>query len=125
MKKLAKTSLTLMMILTLIITSLVPAYAASYKTLRYGSRGDDVGTMQTMLNTVMGENIKVDEKFGPETLALLKRFQSEYGLAVDGVCGTKTWKKLISAYENMTQKASILSIGSGKYSPGTLNEGQS
>ena len=127
MKRIAKSLLALMMIAAILTASLVSVHAASYKTLRYGSRGEEVGLMQTMLNAVMDEeeDISVDNKFGPATLALLKRFQEEFGLTVDGVCGSKTWKKLIAEYEKLSSTASTLSLGSGKYDPDVLEEGES
>lgn len=125
MKKTLRSLLALLMAALMITACLIPAHAASYKTLRSGDRGEETELMQTMLNAVMDANIKIDGKFGPETLALLKQFQRAYGLTVDGVCGSKTWKKLISAYESLTPASSTLSLGSGRYDPDVLEEGES
>ncbi|MHB1860930.1 MAG: NlpC/P60 family protein [Solirubrobacteraceae bacterium] len=45
--------------------------------------------------------VSVDGSFGPETLAAVKRFQSERHLEVDGVVGPETWAAL--GYEGMKQ----------------------
>ncbi len=125
MKKIMRSLLALLMAALMLTASLVPAHAASYKTLRYGARGEETELMQTMLNAVMDADIKIDGKFGSDTLALLKQFQKAYGLTVDGVCGSKTWKKLIAAYEDLSPAASTLYLGSGKYDPDVLEEGES
>lgn len=39
-------------------------------------------------------HLNVDGEFGPETLAAVKRFQSEHGLEVDGEVGPQTWGAL-------------------------------
>lgn len=67
-------------------------------TLRSGSRGGEVKTLQTMLNAVSGAGLAVDGGFGAKTLAAVKSFQRSRGLAVDGVVGTKTWAALEAEY---------------------------
>lgn len=65
--------------------------------LRQGSRGLSVTAMQGILiarGCSCGPD-GADGDFGPNTAAALRRFQSENGLAADGVCGEKSWKKLI------------------------------
>jgi hypothetical protein len=67
--------------------------------LSQGSSGADVVTLQTYL-TALGYNCGpqgVDGVFGSGTRAAVLGFQSAYGLAVDGVCGPKTWYALIAA----------------------------
>lgn len=59
------------------------------KTLRLGSAGDDVASLQRALN------LKPDGVFGPLTEAGLRDFQRKAGLAVDGVAGPQTLAKLI------------------------------
>ena len=65
-------------------------------TIRKGSKGDDVKTMQEAL-LKLGYSLPkygADGDFGSETLAALKAFQEKNGLTVDGVCGPATWTKL-------------------------------
>jgi len=64
--------------------------------LRNGSRGSDVKDMQTLL---IGHGFPLprfgaDGAFGSETDRALRDFQKARGLAVDGVCGPKTWAAL-------------------------------
>ncbi|KXG78044.1 N-acetylmuramoyl-L-alanine amidase CwlH [Fervidicola ferrireducens] len=61
--------------------------------LAYGSRGQDVKLLQTLLNQ-HGYKLKVDGIFGPKTLAAVKDFQKKNGLKVDGIVGPKTLAKL-------------------------------
>src|SRR5699024_7336629 len=41
-----------------------------------------------------GWTIGVDGRFGPQTLKVVKQFQREKGLRVDGAVGIKTWKAI-------------------------------
>ena len=64
-----------------------------------GSSGSDVLTMQTYL-IALGYHCGdtgADGIFGSATRAAVRAFQSDHGLAVDGVCGPKTWYALIAA----------------------------
>lgn len=60
-------------------------------TIKLGSRGNDVKTLQTILNIY-----PVDGVYGNGTLVKVKQFQKEYNLEQDGVVGPKTWKILVS-----------------------------
>ena len=57
-------------------------------TLKKGSRGDDVKTLQRKLNLV------ADGIFGPRTEEAVREFQNLHGLTVDGIVGPKTWAAL-------------------------------
>lgn len=101
--------------------------STSYSTVRNGSQGNDVKTMQKMLNTVMNAELSVDGICGAKSVAAIKNFQKAYGLSADGICGSKTWEKLEEAYNNgktIKPVASSIKIGSGNYSPETLKRGQ-
>ena len=72
------------------------------KVLKKGVKGNEVKAMQTLLNLCLSEKLgnkfvllDVDGSFGAKTLAAVKQFQELYGLSVDGVCGPKTWAKLL------------------------------
>lgn len=67
-----------------------PAYSSSHGTVRYGSRGDDVKALQSLLNQ-NGASLDVDGEFGSATYTELLRFQSNHGLDADGICGPLTW----------------------------------
>lgn len=57
---------------------------------KYGSRGEEVKTIQTKLKRWGYYSGAIDGIFGSQTLAAVKWFQSKNGLAVDGIAGPKT-----------------------------------
>lgn len=61
-----------------------------------GSSGDHVRQFQQRLAD-RGWWISVDGDFGPATENIVKAFQAEKGLAVDGIAGPATWNALWSA----------------------------
>ena len=70
------------------------AGASGSTTLRKGSRGAAVVTLQKNLNTVMHAGLTVDGIFGINTYEALKYFQSRYGLAADGIYGPASRAKM-------------------------------
>lgn len=56
--------------------------------------GDDVTAIQSALRQA-GYRVAADGRYGPETVAALKRFQRHHGLAADGVIGPDTWRALM------------------------------
>ncbi|MDE5774186.1 MAG: N-acetylmuramoyl-L-alanine amidase [Muribaculaceae bacterium] len=62
-------------------------------TLKIGSKGGDVKTLQTALNKY-GHGLTVDGVFGAKTETAVKNFQKANELSVDGIVGAKTWSKL-------------------------------
>ena len=67
------------------------------KVLRKGVKGNEVKAMQTLL---IGYGYScgtsgVDGSFGPATENAVKAYQNYNNLSVDGVCGPKTWAKLL------------------------------
>ena len=62
--------------------------------LKKGSSGASVTQMQQLLKKAGFDPGPIDGKFGPKTLAALKAFQKAKGLAVDGICGPKSWGAL-------------------------------
>lgn len=61
-----------------------------------GCASPSVETMQNLLADV-GYDIVVDGRFGKDTDAVLRQFQKDYKLTVDGIAGPLTWKALIEA----------------------------
>ena len=57
-------------------------------TLRRGSRGSEVATLQRMLNLI------ADGIFGPLTDEAVREFQKSHSLVVDGIVGPRTWAAL-------------------------------
>lgn len=86
----------------------------SYPTLRNGSKGESVKTLQTKL-TNLGYNLgSVDGAFGPKTETAVRAFQKDNDLDRDGICGPKTWAALNSAkYVKGEVTASALNVRSG------------
>jgi GH25 family lysozyme M1 (1,4-beta-N-acetylmuramidase) len=64
-------------------------------TLKLGSQGADVKTLQTKL-TAKGFKCTVDGVFGSTTLKEVEAFQKANKLVVDGIVGSVTWTKLFS-----------------------------
>ena len=58
------------------------------ETIKKGSKGDAVKTLQQALN------ISVDGDFGPKTDAAVREFQKSHNLVADGIVGAKTWAAL-------------------------------
>ena len=70
------------------------------KVLKKGDKGDQVKAMQLLL---MGYGFGCGDKgadgsFGPATDKALRAYQTAQGLTPDGVCGPKTWGKLLGIY---------------------------
>ena len=66
----------------------VPDYPT--ETLKKGSKGVQVKSLQICLNTILKSGLTVDGNFGAKTDAAVKVFQKKYGLTDDGVVGPKT-----------------------------------
>lgn len=75
-----------------------------YKQISYGSKGDDVKTLQEKLNS-NGYSLAVDGVFGSKTQAALKDYQQKNKLTVDGIAGKETWGSLNGA-NSTTQNTS-------------------
>lgn len=61
---------------------------------KYGSRGQEVITIQTKLKRWGYYNGSVDGIYGSQTLAAVKWFQRKNGLTVDGIAGTNTLRAM-------------------------------
>lgn len=65
-------------------------------TIRRGSIGQAVVTLQERLNALEGRAVvAVDGVFGPETEAGLKKFQEESGMPPSGVADRGAWEALM------------------------------
>lgn len=85
---------------------LCPA-ALAYEKLQRGAAGAQVLSMQSALKS-LGYTIDADGKFGPATALVVKAFQRQYGLTVDGIAGSQTLTLLYTlapAYANAAQAA--------------------
>ena len=61
---------------------------------KYGSRGEEVRTIQTKLKRWGYYKGNVDGIYGSQTLEAVKYFQRKNGLKVDGIAGTNTLKAM-------------------------------
>ena len=74
--------------------------------LREGSKGEEVKTVQRLLNEMNyrdqnGNRLEVDGSFAGKTNFAIRQFQNDYRgkygrLTVDGIIGANTWKALLS-----------------------------
>ena len=67
-----------------------------HKTVRMGSKGDDVRYLQTRLASYGYHVGGIDGIFGVNTCNAVIEFQSDHGLVADGIVGAKTWNKIES-----------------------------
>lgn len=74
--------------LALMLVAVSSADAAA--TLRVGSKGADVITVQTIVG------VTADSKFGPMTAAAVKAWQANHGLVADGIVGPATWAAMMA-----------------------------
>jgi hypothetical protein len=76
--------------------------SVSLDTIRQGSKGAQVKTVQRLLKALGyegqgGRTLAVDGSAGKHTTHAVKSFQAAQKLAVDGVVGAKTWRALLGA----------------------------
>jgi len=71
-------------------------YTIPGRTLRKGSQGDDVKSVQKRLKELGYYTGSVDGSYGTGSVNAVKAFQSKHGLTADGLAGTKTYKILFS-----------------------------
>ena len=98
--------------------------------LRLGSAGLDVQTIQTYLNRIRRNYpaipaiTDVSGVFGSSTDAAVRKFQSVFNLASDGIVGKATWYKISQIYTAVTRLAELdsegTSIGIGTVPPSTV-----
>ncbi|MBQ7957985.1 MAG: peptidoglycan-binding protein, partial [Clostridia bacterium] len=70
-----------------------------FTTVKLGSKGDAVKTLQTKLKKLGykgkdGKELSYDGAFGTNTDFALRAFQKAKGLSADGIAGPKTWAVL-------------------------------
>ena len=76
-----------------IYTPVTPS-VVTHRTLKKGSKGDDVKALQTFLNLNGFQCGVADGIFGNKTELAVKAFQKAHGLVPDGIVGTKSWAVL-------------------------------
>ena len=78
-------------ILTILFITVITLQSNVVEALsKYGSRGNEVKTIQEKLKRWGYYNGNIDGIYGSQTVSAVKRFQQKNGLSVDGIAGTKT-----------------------------------
>ena len=85
---------------------------------KYGSRGEEVRTIQTKLKRWGYYKGNVDGIYGSQTQEAVKYFQRKNGLTVDGIVGTKTLQAM-GIYNSSGNSGSSSGSGSGNSSSST------
>lgn len=77
-------------------------YMFELATISIGYIGDDIKLMQRLLRSrgftdSNGHKIEIDGIFGTASEGALLKFQKAHGLVQDGICGPKSWDRLLFA----------------------------
>ena len=100
---------------TNIITNVLSSYPGT--SLKQGSSGLDVQTIQTWLNRIRRNYPAIPAitdaagNFGSSTRAAVVKFQSIFNLTPDGIVGKSTWYKISRLYAAVTRLAELDSEG--------------
>lgn len=70
--------------------------AKRMNTVKNGTKGTHVAMCQGALNYLGKYGLTVDGISGAKTVAAIKDFQKKNNLSADGICGQKTWEKLLT-----------------------------
>ena len=94
----------LVLVAAMAICPLMEAYALKDTTLTIGSEGEAVRSVQQALIDLNYLSGKADGVYGDKTEEAVRRFQSAYGLTVDGLAGTQTQNKLFNVVAGKSSK---------------------
>ncbi len=109
--------ITIVSILAMFISIFISNYSTSYALSKYGSRGQEVRTIQDKLKRWGYYKGNVDGIYGSQTLEAVKYFQRKNGLKVDGIAGKDT----LRAMGIMNSSSSGSSSGSGSTNSNDVN----
>ena len=84
---------------------------------KYGSRGEEVRTIQEKLKRWGYYSGSVDGIYGSQTVSAVKKFQQKNGLTVDGIAGKNT----LNAMGIMSSSSSSGSSGSSSNNPANVD----
>ena len=121
MKKIVRTVAIVLIVFSMLVTAKtvtssvkIPSVSVYAQTLKQGSQGSEVTTMQRKLKNWGYYSGAVDGIFGAQTKKAVEYFQRKNGLAVDGIVGNQTKKAL-------GMSTSSTSTNSTKYSDSDIN----
>lgn len=109
--------ITIVSILAMFISIFISHYSTSYALSKYGSRGQEVRTIQDKLKRWGYYKGNVDGIYGSQTLEAVKYFQRKNGLKVDGIAGKDTLRAM--GIRNSSSSGS--SSGSGSTNSNDVN----
>ncbi|EJL41955.1 spore cortex-lytic enzyme [Brevibacillus sp. CF112] len=89
-----KKTLTTLLSAMLAVAFVCPAESFAAPLLKRGSESGDVWDLQYRLQLLGYYTDRLDGSYGANTVQAVKKFQKAYGLPVDGVAGTNTWRAL-------------------------------
>ena len=89
------------------------ASAASYPTLKNGSKGTEVKYLQMNLNGTGYSCGSVDGIYGKNTVSAVKAFQKAYKLETDGIAGKNTLSKMESVVKAVQENLNALGYSCG------------
>jgi len=72
------------------------------KTLKHRSRGSEVYILEELL-VDLGYTVYISNYFGKDSHLAISDFQLKNNLVIDGICGPKTWSKLLEAQNKITR----------------------
>ena len=93
----------ILLVLALAFSCITIGEAASAKSLKKGSRGAQVKTLQTALKDQGYYSGKIDGIYGKGTVNAVKAFQRKNGLKADGIAGPLTQQKLYAGNSTKNQ----------------------
>lgn len=91
---------------------IVYAYTA-YKYTTPMMSGKEVVELQNILNGLGYDCGNVDGYYGKNVESAVKKFQTDCGLTVDGICGDKTWNRLFVEVKGIQVKLNTLGFNCG------------
>jgi hypothetical protein len=71
------------------------------RAIKKGEFSQRVRAIQSMLNVLIGSQLKIDGDFGNNTFNAVRDYQASRGLTVDGVVGINTTNSLINDIDNL------------------------
>ena len=90
-------------------------------TMRYGSTGENVKALQTLLNEKVGCNLVVDGSYGSATKSCVVKYQQQANIQVDGITGPETCGMLTGTLEGAIKEYPESSIKKGIISVDVAN----